>query len=296
MSGDAYPTHPDEKGWTGIPGMWRTELEAWRNSLFARNLSPVTIGMYLYRNRTAARHVAPKLPYQVTTVDLLDWLGSNHQWGASAQSVSRAAIRSFYDWAVMTERADMDPSRRLPAVKVPAGRARPATEEAYATALAAAVASERVMLRLAGECGLRRAEVACIHRRDLDRHDDGWALLVHGKGRKERIVPLPHDIADELLALLDRSKNGHAFPSGSGHLHAQSIGQAVSALLPPGVTMHMLRHRFGTRVYQATHDLLATQTLLGHASPAMTRRYVADDPASLRAALSAAVPTVKEAA
>lgn len=47
-------------------------------------------------------------------------------------------------------------------------------------------------------------------------------------------------------------------------------------------TPHPLRHRFATRAYAVDRDLLAVQTLLGHASPVTTRRYVAVPDESLR--------------
>ena len=46
-----------------------------------------------------------------------------------------------------------------------------------------------------------------------------------------------------------------------------------SAGLDESITPHLLRHRFATRVLGATHDLAATQDLLGHASPTTTRIY-----------------------
>lgn len=51
--------------------------------------------------------------------------------------------------------------------------------------------------------------------------------------------------------------------------------------------MHTLRHRFGTRAYALTSDLLLVQDLLGHSSPSTTRRYVAGNPQRARAAVEA---------
>jgi len=52
--------------------------------------------------------------------------------------------------------------------------------------------------------------------------------------------------------------------------------------------LHGLRHRFATRAYARSRDLRAVQELLGHASPAITQRYVAVSDMNLRAAMNAA--------
>jgi hypothetical protein len=54
------------------------------------------------------------------------------------------------------------------------------------------------------------------------------------------------------------------------HLHACGIP----------ATLHQLRHRFGSRAYQGSHDLRLVQELLGHASPEMTAGYAAYDNAA----------------
>ncbi|WP_292702628.1 tyrosine-type recombinase/integrase, partial [Microbacterium sp. 69-10] len=61
----------------------------------------------------------------------------------------------------------------------------------------------------------------------------------------------------------------------------------VSRLLPPGVTMHALRHAFATRTYNVNRDVFAVQQLLGHSSAATTQRYVQVSDDSLRALVEA---------
>lgn len=139
----------------------------------------------------------------------------------------------------------------------------------------------RLMLRLAAEVGLRRGEIARLHRRDLL---SGPSLLVHGKGGKERIVPIGVELAAALAAAQD-----WVFPNGrGGHLHAATVGTLCSAVMPPGWSLHHLRHRFACRAYNGSHDLRAVQELLGHASPAVTQRYVSVDADDLRRAMMCA--------
>jgi len=137
---------------------------------------------------------------------------------------------------------------------------------------------DRLALRLAGELGMRCAEVAQVHARDLTQSDDGWQLLVHGKGAKQRWLPVP----DHLAHLL-RAHEGYVFPGGdNGHVSSIWLGKRISALLPEGVTMHALRHRFATKAYNIDRDVFAVQQLLGHASPSTTQRYVLVNDASRR--------------
>ena len=76
------------------------------------------------------------------------------------------AVRAFYRWGLATGRTLVDPSESLPHVTPGPARPRPAPEAAYRAALGRARPRERLMLRLAAECGLRRAEIAGIHSRD----------------------------------------------------------------------------------------------------------------------------------
>src|SRR5699024_4559569 len=101
---------------------------------------------------------------------------------------------------------------------------------------------ERLILRLAAELGLRRTEIALVHQRDMTEDLDGWSLLVHGKGDKERLLPLINSLSIALRTATLAS-GGWAFPGGdAGHLSPRYIGTLISRILPPGVTLHQLRH------------------------------------------------------
>ena len=139
---------------------------------------------------------------------------------------------------------------------------------------------ETLMLRLAAEVGMRRTEVARVHTTDLLDDLVGWSLVVHGKGDKERVVPLPGSLA----RIIQDAPWGYLFPGdwGPGHLSPAYVGKLTRDLLPGAWTMHTLRHRFGTRAYAMKSDLLLVQELLGHASPSTTRRYVELDRRRMR--------------
>ena len=140
------------------------------------------------------------------------------------------------------------------------------------------------MLTLAVRQGLRRGEIAQVHSDDLVEDLTGWTLLVHGKGRKDRLVPLADDVAVQLAGL----PAGWAFPGPAGHLSAGHVGVLMARALPDGWTAHSLRHAFATKAWRKSHDLLGLATVLGHSRPETTRRYVAVDVSDLRSVVDAA--------
>lgn len=223
-------------------------------------------------------------PWTVTSGQLVQWAG-RQEWSRETRRSFRSSALSFYRWAVDAGHVDVNPADKLPRVKPSDPAPRPAPETAYVRALLSAPPRERLMLRLAAELGMRRGEVAQAHADDLTRDLLGWSLVTHGKGGKDRTLPLPDDLAAELRQL----GPGYFFPGGQdGHLGAAWVGKLVARLLPGAHTMHALRHKFATDVYSVNRDILVTQELLGHASPVTTRRYVKVPGAELRDTVNAA--------
>ncbi|WP_207204568.1 tyrosine-type recombinase/integrase [Sanguibacter massiliensis] len=254
-----------------LTGMdWTTHLGAWTAAMRAADLREQTIELRLYQIRRAAREVRVPLE-RVTTEHLEAWLAA-HAWSRASRRSYRAALRAWFAWTTRTGRTTSDPARDLPSPGLEAPAPRPTPEAAYRRAIMTADERTRLMVRLAADLGLRRGEVAAVHAHDVVEDLMGYSLVVHGKGGRRRVVPLPDDLARQVLA---RARGGFAFPGAvDGHLSARWVGRLVGDLLPEGVTMHSLRHRFATRVYAVDQDLLSTQQLLGHASPVTTQAYV----------------------
>jgi integrase/recombinase XerC len=217
-------------------------------------------------------------PWQVTGADLVAWTG-DQVWARETRRSVRASVRGFYGWGYASGLLEVDPSLALPIVSPSPPKPRPAPEVVYRQALALADPRARLILRLAAEVGLRRSEIALVHTRDLFEDLLGWSLVVHGKGSRDRVVPLPPALALELR----RRGPGFVFPGeDGGHLSPRWVGKIATRLLPADWTLHTLRHRFATRAYGLERDLLVVQTLLGHSSPVTTRRYVMVDEDRLR--------------
>lgn len=210
---------------------------------------------------------------------------ARYDWSRETLRSYRAAFRSFYGWGHAIGLTGHDPARLLRKVPATIGLPRPASEDVVSIALAGAPDRVWLMLMLGSRHGLRRGEIAVVSTRDLrvDGHD--WSLLVHGKGGKDRIVPLLLGVA---RMIRDRPP-GWVFPNGlGGHLSPAHVGKLLARAMAHQATPHQLRHRFASKSYQATNDIRAVQELLGHSSVATTQRYTAVADGALRRAIQSA--------
>ncbi len=280
-----------------IPAAWAPLITEYCLSLAAGGQTAPTVRL----RRLTLAHIARGLgapPADITAEQLVAWFGRQTHWQPSTRRNYRSAARGFLSWAYRRGHVPRYLGDELPPVRDSVPLPRPVPDHIWRDALAKADPRVTVMLRLAAEAGLRRAEVAQIHTRDLIDDTAGASLLVHGKGGKTRIVPLN----DSLAALVRAGARGHTpsmpakgwlFPAvvkGVGeHISPGHVGQLVKRVLPEGYSMHKLRHRFATRAYRGTRNLRAVQTLLGHASIATTERYTAVDDDEIRATMLSAI-------
>ena len=139
----------------------------------------------------------------------------------------------------------------------------------------------RVCLSTIYACGLRLQEGLHLQ----VRHIDGERQLMHvchGKGNKDRYVPLPKPIGAAAPILGHPPPSGLAFPihhqTVRGPMDASGLQRAFhAALLDSGVqklaTVHTLRHSYATHLLEAGLNLRLIQVYLGHASPNTTAIY-----------------------
>ncbi len=214
-----------------------------------------------------------------TTPDLMAYLNRG-AWSPATRYSLRATFRDFYRYLVAAHTIRTSPAEALPPIYIRHVNL-PAAPDA---AISAAVCDERtrLMIDLGARQGLRRCEIAAVHTRDLRSDVDGWLLVVHGKGSRERTIPLHPDVAARIAA----APRGWLFPGRNGHLSASRVGVLISAALPDGWSPHSLRRRFATRAYEGEHDLRAVQLLLGHSSLMTTQVYLDTGSASMRAAMT----------
>ena len=259
--------------------MWAEWIDSYCR-WFGTDASRGTVRLHRhYLSRLAALTDSPA---SVTLDDLVHLIG-DPKWAASARKSARGAVAGFYRWAVLTERLASNPTLRLPSVRVPAGRPRPAPDAVLAAALCRADERGRLMLLCAALAGLRCCEICKLHSDDVV----GGSLRVVGKGGRVRDVPLHPDLA----AALDGRSPGFVFPGRvGGHLSPMWVSNTLGDLLGRPWTAHTLRHRFASLCYAYQRDILAVQTLLGHASVTTTQIYTAVPDGAMRAAVYAVAP------
>lgn len=264
------------------PVPWRRSIEGWTDTLKAAGLSAQTIKSRRYKMVHLAALLMPSGPEDVTTEQIVQ-VFARQQWKPETRKAYRNTISSFFRWLHKSCRRSDDPSLDVPRVKKPHAHPRPCPDRYIAAAMEMATTSERLMIRLGAECGLRRGEIARVHSDDVVADSAGRSLIVRGKGDKQRIVPLPDD-----LACIIMDARGYLFPGRfGGHVEESYIGDHISRLLPDGYAAHTLRHRFATTAYAATHDLFVVAELLGHESVETTEHYVAMPDGRLREATAA---------
>lgn len=264
------------------PVPWRKSIEGWTDTLKAAGLSAQTIKSRRYKMVHLAALLMPSGPEDVTTEQIVQ-VFARQQWKPETRKAYRNTISSFFRWLHKSGRRSDDPSLDVPRVKKPHAHPRPCPDRYIAAAMEMATTSERLMIRLGAECGLRRGEIARVHSDDVVADNAGRSLIVRGKGDKQRIVPLPDDLAGIIM-----DARGYLFPGRfGGHVEESYIGDHISRLLPDGYAAHTLRHRFATTAYAATHDLFVVAELLGHESVETTEHYVAMPDGRLREATAA---------
>ncbi|WP_404433154.1 site-specific integrase [Microbacterium lacus] len=279
-----------------VPTSWEQPLTAYERHLWAKGSASTTVRAHMEQMRSFARENASLDPFAVRIDDLYEWMAGK-RWARETRRARKVTLRGFYTWAVETDRIDANPTDKLPKIRSTDPIARPASDDEYEAAMRMADDRGKIALRLSAELGLRRAEVARVHSADLERHaEQGTWLTVHGKGAKIRRVPVPESLALTLRTLPE----GYVFPgqiverqshaAQTGHISPRYLGKLIAQLLPAGVTMHALRHRFATRAYNVNRDVFTVQRLLGHASAATTQRYVQVSDDGMRALVEAVNP------
>lgn len=279
-----------------IPPGWVDDVNDYLTDLAAAGSPQSTMTLRREHISRIARAFG-RTPGDITGRQLKTWFAAQTQWATNTRRGYRTSARDFFGWAFDQRRVSRNAALELPLVKPPKPAPRPLPDHAWMDAVAAAEPREILMLRLAAECGLRRAEVAQVHVSDVSQGIGGPQLLVHGKGNKQRIIPITDDLAQQIAAGAAGHSpeygavggNGFLFPGDdAGHLSPRWVGKLCATVLPGIWTMHKCRHRFAAKVYRGSRNLRALQVLLGHASVATTEVYTPVDDDEIRAAMMAA--------
>ncbi|MGB6973319.1 MAG: tyrosine-type recombinase/integrase [Terracidiphilus sp.] len=255
-----------------------------------------------------AEHGAAKKPSAIRHTEIRAYLGTLYVRGLGKASAARAlaAIRSWFRWLAKTGHVESNVARLVATPKLPKHLPRvPSIEQmnrvvdSVAEDAASWPARDRAILEMLYGCGIRNAELTGLNVKDV--HWANEAVLVRGKGQKERYVPLGDAAARALKEYLAerREKLAELGPGATGKTQAlfvnlrlrgmrnaggearlttRSVGRIVKRIavlrgLSGDVHPHTLRHAFGTHLLEEGADLRAIQELLGHERLSTTQRY-----------------------
>ena len=255
---------------------------------------------------------------QLARADFRAWLAARNAGDLQASSTARAlsVIRNFFRFLAKHALANnaVLSTVRTPRLPHAIPKALTIGEAAEAVDAIADLSEtpwiakrDTAILALLYGCGLRLGEALALTRRDVPRAhgDDIPTLVVTGKGRKQRAVPvLPAvaaAIADYLAACPFQGDEAPLFRGARGarlsprlvQLRLQQLRARLG--LPDSATPHALRHSFATHLLAGGGDLRAIQELLGHASLSTTQRYTEVDTAALLAVYDKAHPRARGA-
>jgi integrase/recombinase XerC len=260
-----------------------------------QNASPHTIKAYTGDLEQFAAYVGNSTWSEIDHVRIRGFLSQLYERGLSKTSVARAlaAVRSLYKWLAREGVVKQNPAALVSTPRLPKKLPRVPTIEEMNAVLdggmpegAAFPERDRLILELLYGCGLRNSELTGINLDDIRWPNE--AILVRGKGKKQRYVPFGDSARAALQSYLPARhklltklrKGGSALllnPRG-GRLTTRSVGRIVKRIaiangLPPDVHPHTLRHAFGTHMLEEGADLRAIQEMLGHERLATTQRY-----------------------
>jgi integrase/recombinase XerC len=246
------------------------------------------------------------------------YLGTLYDRGLSKASAARAlaSIRSWFKWLARAGLLDQNAASLVSTPRLPKHLPRvPSIEQMNRVVdtvnddAASWPARDTAILELLYGCGIRNAELTGLNLEDI--HWANEAILIHGKGQKERYVPLGDAAAQAVriylaertarLAATTHEKKSAAAGINPGkgidtpalflnlrlrglnrscqaRLTTRSVGRIVKRIairrgLSADVHPHTLRHAFGTHLLEEGADLRAIQELLGHERLSTTQRY-----------------------
>ncbi len=293
------------------------------NLAHQRGASPHTCDSYAYSFQllfefaAARRKVAPSaLVLEQLDSELisafLEYLEDKRQNAAETRNVRLAAIKSFFRYLEHRQPAALEQIRRV--LAIPFKKTNTCLvpyllrEEVQALLDAPDPATrdgirDRAMLHLAICAGLRVSELTGLRMEDLA--FPSMSIRVHGKGRRERAMPLWKTTATALrawLAVRGTVPVPEVFVNGRGEAmsrwgfayllkqHAQAASQQCPGLLSKRISPHVLRHTCAMIVLQATQDIRKVSLWLGHSNLATTEIYTRGDPTEKLEAIEAIVP------
>jgi integrase/recombinase XerC len=271
-------------------------IEKFLQAMKGRNASEHTLRAYRKELTRFAEYLGPELRWKdVDHVMVRGFLSHLHGLNLSKVSVARAlaAVRSLYKWLAREGMVEKNPAKLVATPRLPKKLPRVPTAEEINDVLnsrmpdkASFPERDRAIFELLYGCGLRNSELVGIELDDIE--EANGVLLVRGKGKKQRYVPLD-GAAAEALKIYREVRQGLLNEAHvntrrlfinlrCGPLTTRSVARIVKEIamakgLPSDVHPHTLRHAFGTHMLSEGADLRSIQELLGHERLSTTQKY-----------------------
>jgi len=274
-----------------------------------RSCSPLSIQAYRATLRNFQQFLCSRpgplpAPAAITRQLVIQYAVSLSHWSPVTVRSKLACLSSFFGFLQDMGYVSGNPAKRLPLPKLEQHIPVTLSEEQAQQLLAAAeLPWHRCLVMLLLATGIRRSEAVLISLEDMDLTNR--QLLVHGKGAKQRIVPLTRQAVAAIQQYLPhrpsmaRPSSEAAMAAGEARLATQSRrlfvnsrGQPIrgyminaaldemlvkAGLAGQGITPHKLRHTFATQLIHKGVDVRTVQELLGHADLGTTARYLHSD-------------------
>lgn len=263
---------------------------------FERGVSARTLDAYdhdVTRLALFLRSSGKEEPTGVTSPDLRAFVLLLKDLGLAPASISRniSALRTYFGFLLTEDLIVADPSDR---VQSPRGlRALPEvltipeiTRLLESPDLARPLAwRDRALLEFMYASGVRVSEVIDLRIRNLSLDEE--IAVVHGKGSKERIVPIGRRAVGAISIYLRETRPRIEKGGGDGRLFLNARGRPLTRMgvwkilrkhveaagIERRVSPHTLRHSFATHLLEGGADLMAVQEMLGHADISTTQIY-----------------------
>ncbi|KKW90593.1 tyrosine-type recombinase/integrase [Sphingobium chungbukense] len=257
-----------------------------------------------------------------TVLAFLDHLEATRGNKIQTHNARLAAVRSFFQHVAANDPASVGIAQRI--LGIPLKKAHTeVTHHLTRDELDALIAApdqrtkrgrrDRTLLLFLGRTGARVSEALGVNVDDLQLDRSRPQVLLRGKGRRERVVPVATDLAGALRSLLaEHGLNSDALSPiflgvhgermtrfGATHIVRRAVAMAANVqpgLARKGVSPHVLRHTLAMTLLQSGVDLLTIQAWLGHSQVATAHRYAAADVEMMRRGLNEAAIAGKQPA
>lgn len=258
------------------------------------NKSNATIQAYLTDLNAFAQAMENRGRNEVEEVKILDLESFFHEYllthAKTTCSRVLTSIRSFYAYLKAEGICAFNPTQNFRGFSASKHLPIYLSEEEIETILSSFDSSkqaifEKLILTLLYSCGLRVSELCALSINDI--HEKEKQLKVrHGKGDKERMVPLNEACIEQIEQYYAYVRNEwdvfhdwHLLLNAKGkpisrqYVHAMIKRVVTKAGLDPRISAHSFRHSFATHLLDGQADLRSVQELLGHSDIQTTQIY-----------------------